>query len=73
MSFIDNRMAQEISKWEKKYPKEAEAYFREHQEISHLFINNIIPYDDFKARSYNLKEKYHYLEDSPVNHEEAKQ
>jgi hypothetical protein len=62
MSFIDQQHAKLISDWEKKHPIESEAYFAEHKEISKLFIDHKITYNEFHKRSDNLKTKYKFLE-----------
>jgi hypothetical protein len=66
MKFIDHQHAKKISDWCNKYPGEAEAYFKEHSELSELFINHVISYDEFKQQSDQLKEKYHFLSDKEV-------
>ena len=62
MSFIDQSHAKQITDWCDKHPKESEAYFEEHKEISKLFIDHKISYTEFHKRSDNLKTKYKFLE-----------
>lgn len=58
MSFISNQQAKDVTEWCEKHPKESEAYFREHSELSQLFISHSINYEEFKKRSDQLKNKY---------------
>lgn len=62
MSFISHEHAKQISDWEKKHPKEAEAYWKEHGELSELFCKHKISYDGFKKQSDEIKSKYKFLE-----------
>jgi hypothetical protein len=62
MSFISNEHAQKISDWEKKHPQEAEAYWKEHRELSEVFCQKKISYTEFKKQSDEIKTKYKFLE-----------
>jgi hypothetical protein len=62
MSFIDQQHAKLISNWCEKHPKESEAYFKAHAEISQLFIQKKISYTEFHRRSNNIKTTYKFLE-----------
>lgn len=61
MGFIDYWQGRKISKWIDKHPKESDAYFKEHNELSKLFIDHKITFEEFENRSDELKEKYHWL------------
>lgn len=61
MNFISHEHAERISKWCEKHPKEFEEYSREHRELSELFIDHKISYEEFKKRSDAIKEKYNFL------------
>ena len=62
MTFIDQRQAKEISEWCDKHPEESKNYFKEHSELSQLFISKKISYAEFKKHSDELKIKYKYLD-----------
>lgn len=63
MTFIDNRQAMRLSAWCKKYPQEANAYFKEHSKLSQLFIAKKISFEEFEKQSIQLKDKYNFLEE----------
>lgn len=62
MSFIDQRQAQKISEWCEKYPKEAEEYWRKAGELSELFREHKISFEEFEKRLDAVKEECHFLE-----------
>ena len=62
MSFISHGQAEQIADWEKTHPEAAKNYYKEHSELSQLFINKKISYEEFKNHSDELKNKYKYLE-----------
>ena len=62
MGFIDYWTGRKISKWMDKHPIESDAYFKEHNELSQLFIKHEIPFEEFEKCSNDLKEKYHWLD-----------
>lgn len=64
MGFIDQRHAQKIAEWCEKYPAESKAYWSDHKEISRLYLDHKISFEEFKKRSDAIKEKYHFLEDA---------
>lgn len=62
MSFIDQQQAKKVTEWCEKHPKEADAYFKKHSELSQLFISHKISYDEFKKQSDALKDEYGFLQ-----------
>jgi hypothetical protein len=61
MTFISWDHSKKIAEWENKYPEKAKAYFMEMLVLSDCFITKKINYDEFKAKSDAIKEKYDFL------------